>query len=157
MSRQGFRSLPQVAQNRFCLMEAVRYRFIVRVIHKRRHLHFLIAVPWLDISTEGCKIWLIVGKIRQNGQKEITGLKIDGCMHLLVKINGCSCTHRTKTNQAPILMTALKMSYKISKNTVRRLIWVSIKVHLLQYVIPRSFTHYPKFIAMFGVIISIIR
>ena len=28
-------------------------------------------------------------------------LKIDGCMHPLPKIDGCSCTRRTRSNQSP--------------------------------------------------------
>ena len=36
--------------------------------------------------------------------KEVSGLKIDGCMHRLAKINGCSCTGRTCSNQDPVLL-----------------------------------------------------
>ena len=31
----------------------------------------------------------------------VSGLKIDGCMHPLPQIDGCSCTRRTRTNKAP--------------------------------------------------------
>ena len=32
---------------------------------------------------------------------EVSGLKIDGCMHPLPQIDGCSCTRRTRTNKGP--------------------------------------------------------
>ena len=31
-----------------------------------------------------------------------SGLKIDGCMHPLPKIDGCSCTRRTRTHKGPV-------------------------------------------------------
>ena len=33
--------------------------------------------------------------------KEVSGLKIDECMHPLPKIDGCSCTRRTRTIKGP--------------------------------------------------------
>ena len=56
----------------------------------------------LDISIDGCMICLSVGNICQKSLKEVTGLKIDGCMHPLPKINGCSYTHRTRSNKVPV-------------------------------------------------------
>ena len=57
------------------------------------------AVPWLEISIDGCKIWPLAQKVGQKSLNVVSGLKIDGCMHLLPQIDGCSCTLRTRTNQ----------------------------------------------------------
>ena len=35
--------------------------------------------------------------------KEVAALKIDGCMHLLPKIEGCSCNRRIRSNKGPAL------------------------------------------------------
>ena len=61
-----------------------------------------VTVPWLEISIDGCRIWPIARNIRQKSLMEVSGLKIDGCMHPLPKIDGCSCTRRTRTNQVPV-------------------------------------------------------
>ena len=34
--------------------------------------------------------------------KELAALKIDGCMHPLPQIGGCSCTRRTRSNTDPV-------------------------------------------------------
>ena len=53
------------------------------------------SVPWLEIFIDGCRIWPIVRKIRQKSLEEVSGLKIDGCMHPLpnigyeISIDGC--------------------------------------------------------------------
>ena len=39
--------------------------------------------------------------------KEVAALKIDGCMHPLTKIEGCSCT---RSNKGPALSLLPKMS-----------------------------------------------
>ena len=79
-------------------------------------------LSWLEISIYGCRIWLSAGKIGQKSSNfnsqvqdlaisrkyqtkslnEVLGLKIDGCMHPLPQIDGCSCTLRTRTNQGPV-------------------------------------------------------
>ena len=58
-------------------------------------------VPWLEISIGRCWINLLAGKIQKKSLKKVSGLKIDGCMHPLPKIDGCSCTGRTRTNEDP--------------------------------------------------------
>ena len=58
-------------------------------------------VPMLEILIDGCKIWPLEGKMRQNSLNVVSGLKIDGCMHPLPQIDGCSCTCRTRTNKGP--------------------------------------------------------
>ena len=61
------------------------------------------AISGLVISIEECRIWPLAGKIRQNSLNVVSGLKIDGCMHPLPQIDGCSCTLRTRTNQGPVI------------------------------------------------------
>ena len=60
-------------------------------------------VPLLDISIDGWKIWPLAGKAGQKSLNIVSGLKIDrcidGCMHKLHRIDGCSCTHPTRTNK----------------------------------------------------------
>ena len=58
---------------------------------------------WLEISFYGCRIWPLAGKIIQKSLNVGSGLKIDGCMHPLPQIDGCSCTLRTRTNKGPAL------------------------------------------------------
>ena len=60
-------------------------------------------MPWLEISIDGCRIWPLAGKIGQKSLNVVSGLKIDGCMHPLPQIDGCSCTLRTCTNQGPAM------------------------------------------------------
>ena len=56
-----------------------------------------------EISIDGCMIWPIARKIRQKSVEEVLGPKIDGCMHPFPRIDGCSCTRRTRTNQGPVM------------------------------------------------------
>ena len=58
-----------------------------------------IPVPLLEISIDGCRIVPLAGKIRQKALKEVSGLKIDGCMHTLLKIYRYSCTHHTRSKR----------------------------------------------------------
>ena len=58
-------------------------------------------VSGLEISIDGCRIWPLAGKIKQNSLNVVSGLKMDGCMHPLPQIDGCSCTRRTRTNKGP--------------------------------------------------------
>ena len=74
----------------------------------------LSAVPWLEISIDGCRIWPIAEKIGQKSLNAVLGLKIDGSMHPLPQIDGCSCTLRTRTNQGPD-----NYYYIIEKNGMR--------------------------------------
>ena len=59
------------------------------------------------------RIYSWAGKIRQKNLKEVSGLKIDGCSHLLPKIDGCSCNRQTSSNQGPeILFQSQQLVYK---------------------------------------------
>ena len=73
------------------------------VLHIFLPCNMYLAVPWLEISIDGCRIWPIAEKVRQKSVKEVSGLKIDGCMHQLPKIDGCSCTRRTRSNEGPAI------------------------------------------------------
>ena len=55
-----------------------------------RHI-YVIAVPLLEISIYGCRIWPLAGKIGQKILNVVSGLKIDGC----------SCTRCTRTKKVP--------------------------------------------------------
>ena len=53
------------------------------------------------MSIDWCRSWPLARKNRQKSLIVVSGLKIDGCMHPLPKIDGCSCTRRTRTNKGP--------------------------------------------------------
>ena len=83
------------------------------VLHIFLPCNMYLAVPWLEISIDGCRIWPIAEKVRQKSVKEVSGLKIDGCMHQLPKIDGCSCTYHICCNQVPCLVFEAKKGEKI--------------------------------------------
>ena len=61
-----------------------------------------LAGPLLAILIDGCKLDHLQEKLDKKGQKkvkEVSGLKNDGCMHPLPKIDGCSCT---RSNEGPV-------------------------------------------------------
>ena len=79
------------------------------VLHK---INIVITVPWLEISIDGCMIWPLAGKIRQNSLNVESVLKIDRCMCPLPQIDGCSCTRRTRTNKGPVNPIITKVLHK---------------------------------------------
>ena len=89
---------------RVMVLRLVVFLFEVSRADDWGHIQFIMTVPWLEISIDGCRIWPIARKIRQKSPEEVLGLKIDGCMHPLPRIDGCSCTRRTRTNQGPVLV-----------------------------------------------------
>ena len=58
--------------------------------------------PLLDISIDGCRIWILADKRKQKIVKEVPALKIDGCMHPLPNIEGCSSTRRICPNKGTV-------------------------------------------------------
>ena len=56
---------------------------------------------WLDISIDRCKFDHLQENMDKKTVKEVSGLKIDGCMHPLPKIDRCSCTSHTCSNKDP--------------------------------------------------------
>ena len=97
----------------------------ILIVESKNKNHCGITVPLSVVSIERCRIWPLGGKIRQKSgirvndfiwqvqdlavsrknqaKKAVSGLKIDGCMHWL-RIDGCSCTPRTRTNKDPVLV-----------------------------------------------------
>ena len=60
------------------------------------------AVSWLEISIDGCRLWLLTGKSdKKVWTQYLSDLKIYGCMHPWPKIDRCSCIRRTHTNKGP--------------------------------------------------------
>ena len=94
-------------------------------------------VPWLEISIDGCRIWPLGGKIRQKSLNIVSGLKIDGCMHPLPQIDGCSCTLRTHTNQGPVYILCSQTSNAIQ--TAYKIVQMAMAIATTQHRMSKNF------------------
>ena len=56
-------------------------------------------------------------KVSKSSEKVLKRLKIDGCMHPLLKIDGCSCTLCTRYYEGPEINTSYQL--RITYNSCR--------------------------------------
>ena len=66
------------------------------------NFEIIITQPLVSNTQQGSRIWPFSRKIQAKSLNEVSGLKVNGYMHLQPKIDGCNCTHRTCSNQGPL-------------------------------------------------------
>ena len=74
-------------------------------------------VPGLEISIDEIQNLAISWKNRQKSMTVVSGMKIDGCMHPLPQIEGCSCT---RTNKGPARFLSSNYSLLWSARNIDR-------------------------------------